>query len=652
MSGCRLVSLSIVRLLCVFFCLLAAAEPAPRTNVVVITIDTLRADHLGCYGDKQIRTPNIDALAADGVRFERAYTPVPVTLPAHTVIFTGTYPMLSGMHDFSGNKLNPSQPTLASVLKQHGYATGAVIGSAVLDSRFGLNQGFDFYYDHFDFNRLDESNLEEMERPGNLVADAALDWLAKNHPEKFFLWMHLYDPHYPYRPPPPYNEQYKDRPYDGEIAFADAQVGRMIAYLKANDLYRNTLIVLTGDHGESLGEHGEKTHGFFIYNATLHVPVIIRLPGSSSAKSVPEMISLADLMPTVLQALKFQTPPQVQGVSLLPLMAPSKPENSRSLYAETFLPRLHFNWSELRGVETERYQFIEAPHPELYDLSKDPGETQNLYPEKKAVADELRARLNKLIGQYSAGQELAEKTGLDPALMERLKSLGYAGFSGGSNSTAPDLSLPDPKERIQAYELISDAIAESQHGQYQSSAQKLTAALKTEPNSVPVHYLLGLDYYRLRQFPQAIEELQHVLQLSPDYSLAVLNLGLAYARTGNLDLAIATLKHALELDKTNFSAAYNLGAAYAQKQMAPEAVAAFRQTIAIAPEYAPGHRALGELLLYQGRLDEALAELRRASELDPRDAGNHAALAKALAAKGLNAEADDEMRKARQSRPQ
>jgi arylsulfatase A-like enzyme/Flp pilus assembly protein TadD len=652
MSGCRLVSLSIVRLLCVFFCLLAAAEPAPRTNVVVITIDTLRADHLGCYGDKQIRTPNIDALAADGVRFERAYTPVPVTLPAHTVIFTGTYPMLSGMHDFSGNKLNPSQPTLASVLKQHGYATGAVIGSAVLDSRFGLNQGFDFYYDHFDFNRLDESNLEEMERPGNLVADAALDWLAKNHPEKFFLWMHLYDPHYPYRPPPPYNEQYKDRPYDGEIAFADAQVGRMIAYLKANDLYRNTLIVLTGDHGESLGEHGEKTHGFFIYNATLHVPVIIRLPGSSSAKSVPEMISLADLMPTVLQALKFQTPPQVQGVSLLPLMAPSKPENSRSLYAETFLPRLHFNWSELRGVETERYQFIEAPHPELYDLSKDPGETQNLYPEKKAVADELRARLNKLIGQYSAGQELAEKTGLDPALMERLKSLGYAGFSGGSNSTAPDRSLPDPKERIQAYELISDAIAESQHGQYQSSAQKLTAALKTEPNSVPVHYLLGLDYYRLRQFPQAIEELQHVLQLSPDYSLAVFNLGLAYARTGNLDLAIATLKHALELDKTNFSAAYNLGAAYAQKQMAPEAVAAFRQTIAIAPEYAPGHRALGELLLYQGQLDEALAELRRASELDPRDAGNHAALAKALAAKGLNAEADDEMRKARQSRPQ
>src|SRR5713226_5933067 len=371
----------------------AFAVPVGAPNVVVITIDTLRADHLGCYGYKQIRTPNIDALAADGVRFERAYTAVPVTLPSHTVIFTGTYPMLSGMHDFAANKLNPTQPTLASVLKEHGYATAAVIGSAVLDSRFGLNRGFDFYYDHFDFNRLQESNLEEMERPGNLVADVALDWLAKNRTNKFFLWMHLYDPHYPYRPPAPYSEQYKDRPYDGEIAFADAQVGRLIAFLKANGLYRNTVIVLAGDHGESLGEHGEKTHGFFIYNATLHVPMIIRLPGNSSPRVVSDLASLADLMPTILTALKVDPPSQVQGVNLLPLTAAKKTEESRSLYAETFLPRLHFNWSELRSVETEKYHFIDAPKPELYDLSRDPGETQNLYAEKKDVAEELRARL-------------------------------------------------------------------------------------------------------------------------------------------------------------------------------------------------------------------------------------------------------------------
>jgi arylsulfatase A-like enzyme/Tfp pilus assembly protein PilF len=636
----------------------AFAAPAAAPNVVVITIDTLRADHLGCYGYKQIRTPNIDALAADGARFERAYTAVPVTLPSHTVMFTGTYPMLSGMHDFAANKLNPTQPTLASVLKQHGYATAAVVGSAVLDSRFGLNRGFDFYYDHFDFNRLQESNLEEMERPGNLVADVTLDWLGKNYQKKFFLWMHLYDPHYPYRPPPPYAAEYKDRPYDGEIAFADAQVGRLIRFLKSKGLYGNTLIVLSGDHGESLGEHGEKTHGFFIYNATLHVPFMMHLPighlpvgHAPAARTVPDLVNLADLMPTVLQVLKLNIPSQVQGQSLLPLMT-SRTEEARSLYAETFLPRLHFNWSELRGVETENYHFIDAPKPELYDLSKDPGETQNLYAEKKAVGEEMRARLTALIRQYSAGPELAEKTGLDPALMERLKSLGYAGFSGGGSPTITDRALPDPKDRIQAYELISDAMAESQHGEYQESTEKLSKVLQTDPDSVPVHYLLGLNYYRMRQFPRAAEQLQRVLQLSPEYSLAAFQLGLAYARAGDFDHAIEALKRALELDATNFSAAYNLGVAYEQKQMTAEATAAFRQSLSIAPEYALGHRGLGEILLYQGQVDDALAELRRAAELAPQDPGNHAALSKALAAKGLNDEAQDEMRKAQQGLPQ
>jgi arylsulfatase A-like enzyme/Tfp pilus assembly protein PilF len=629
----------------------AWAAPNPAPNVVFITIDTLRADHLGCYGYKQIRTPNIDALAADGVRFERAYTPVPVTLPSHTVIFTGTYPLLSGMHDFSANKLSPSQPTLASVLKEKGYTTGAVIASAVLDSRFGLNHGFDFYYDHFDFNRLDESNLDEMERPGNLVTDQALEWLGQNYQKKFFLWMHLYDPHYPYRPPAPYSEEYKDHPYDGEIAFADAQVGRLIGFLKARGLYQNTIIVLSGDHGESLGEHGEKTHGFFIYNATLHVPVIIRLPGGAAAKTVPELISLADLMPTVLQALKVDVPAQVQGRNLLPLMTPKNEEEARSLYAETFLPRLHFNWSELRAVETENYHFIDAPKPELYDLKKDPGEIQNLYPQKKAVAEEMRAKLATLIREYSAGQELAEKTGLDPALMERLKSLGYAGFSGGGTATITERNLPDPKDRIATYELISDAIAASQHGEYAQSVEKLNAALKTEPTSVPAHYLQGLNYYRMGEFLKSVDEFQQVLKASPDYALAAFHLGLAYARAGQSDDAIATYKRALELDSSNFTAAYDLGVMYLQKNMTQEAAAAFLQSVTIADSYAPGHRALGQVLLSEGRVDEAIAELRKAAELVPQDSGTHAALAKALTAKGLTAEAQEEMRKAQEARP-
>ena len=645
----------------------AAQTPAkPPLNVVLITIDTLRADHLGCYGYKQIKTPNIDSLAADGVRFENAFAVVPVTLPSHTTMLTGTYPMLSGMHDFSGNRLSLLQPTLASVLKQAGYQTGAVIGAAVLDSRFGLNQGFDFYYDHFDFSRLDEANLDEMERPGNVVADVALDWLekdwlAKNSQKKFFLWMHLYDPHFPYHPPEPYSREYAAQPYDGEIAFADEQVGRLLRFLKEKGIYQNTVIVLCGDHGESLGEHGEKTHGFFIYNATMHVPLVIilpenRRPENAAARVVANPVSLVDLMPTVLGAVGVEIPSQVQGRSLLPELRDNTSDQTarnRTLYEETFMPRIHFNWSELRGSENTKYHFIDAPRPELYDLAKDPGEVHNLFTEKKAVAEEMRAKLSGAIRDYSAGKELAEKTGLDPALMERLKSLGYAGFSGGGGPTSNDptissRNLPDPKDRVVTYELISDAIADSQHGRYQESIEKLKSVIKTEPNSVPAHYLQGLDYYHLKMFAEAVDELQKTVQLSPDYALAFFNLGMAQAHAGQMDAAIATLQRTLQLDATNFEAAYNLGVAFIQKRQLEPAATALRQSVTIYPEFARGHRALGETLLYLDKIDDAIAELRRAVELAPQEPIMHESLAKALAAKGLTAEADEETRRAQQ----
>jgi arylsulfatase A-like enzyme/Tfp pilus assembly protein PilF len=639
----------------------AAAQTSakPALNVVLITIDTLRADHVGCYGYKQIKTPNMDGLAADGARFERAFAVVPVTLPSHSSILTSTYPMFSGMHDFSANKLSPLQPTLASVLKQSGYETGAVVAAAVLDSRFGLNQGFDFYYDHFDFNRLDEANLDEMQRPGNVVADVALDWLAKNSQKKFFLWMHLYDPHFPYHLAEPYSREYAGRPYDGEIAFADEQVGRLLQCLKAKGIYKNTLIVLCGDHGESLGEHGEKTHGFFIYNSTMRVPLIIylpehHLPQNAAAQVVGDSVSLVDLMPTILGAVGVGVPSQVQGRSLLPELQDHDDPSARDrvLYGETFLPRIHFNWSELRGSENTKYHFIDAPRPELYDLTKDPGEVHNLFTDKSAVGEEMRAKLNGMIRDYSAGKEMAEKTGLDPALMERLKALGYAGFSGGGDAGVSDRNLPDPKDRIAAYELISDAVSDSQHGQYQESIAKLTSALETEPNSVPIHYLQGLNYYHLKMFTEAVDELQKTVQLSPDYALAFFNLGMAQAHLGQFDAAIATLQRTLQLDPTNFEAAFNLGVAFLQKKELEPAAVAFRQSVTIYPELARGHRALGETLLYENKLDEAITELRRAVQLAPQEPVMHESLAKALTAKGLTGEADEETRRAQQLAPQ
>jgi arylsulfatase A-like enzyme/Flp pilus assembly protein TadD len=614
-------------------------------NVVLVTIDTLRADHLGCYGDKQIKTPNIDALAADGIRFDEAFAVVPVTLPSHASIMTGTYPMYSGMHDFSGNKLNPQQPTLASVLRAHGYATGAIIGAAVLDSRFGLNSGFDFYYDHFNASPLMEADLDETERPGNEVMDLALNWIRKNQAHPFFIWIHLYDPHAPYNPPSPYREEYKNNLYDGAIAFADAQVGRLLQYLKTNRLYSSTLIALTGDHGEGLGEHGEKTHGFFIYNSTMHVPLIFRLPAQErmAHKPVEEKVSLVDIMPTLLNSLNIDIPAGVQGHSLLSFIEKSeRPATMSDIYGETYLPRLHFNWSELRGIEIGRYHFIDGPKPEIYDLEQDPHELHNLYSQKPALSAEYENKLTSVIRLDSSDHEMAQKTGLDPEMAERLKSLGYMAVSGGTDLTISDRKLPDPKDRIQMYELVSDAVHDSQHGDYQPSIQKLNEALKTEPNSIPVHYLLGLDYSRVHDFPKAISELQTTLKLSPDYAIAAYELGLAYAMSSQPADAVTYLKEAIALDHTNFSAAFNLGAAYSQLGRVDDAKQAFEQALTINPDYEQAHKALGQILLYQGQVDAAITHLRKATEVNPNDPGAHMALAKALAAKGMDAEAQRE----------
>ena len=608
-----------------------------KRNLLLITIDTLRADHLGCYGYKRAQTPNLDALARDGARFETAYAVVPTTLPSHTTMMTGSYPMKTGMHDFSGNRLSPGEPTLAGILKAQSYHTGAVVGAAVLDHRFGLDSGFDFYYDHFDFNRLDEANLDAMERPGDKVAEIALEWLKKNKSGKFFLWVHLYDPHYPYTPPAPFSATFKNQPYDGEIAFADAQLGRLFRYLKSNSLYDNTVIAVAGDHGEGLGEHGERTHGFFIYDSTMHVPLIIKMASSSRLQAlnrvISQPVSLVDLMPTLLEAVNSAPPVGTQGRSLLPLLV-RKIESGSELYTETFLPRLHFDWSELRGIRRQQYHFIDGPKPELYDLARDPHEMINIYAERPALNRELRALLEETIQKNTRNGDSSEKNTLDPAMMDRLKSLGYVAVSGGVNPKISNRELPDPKDRIQVYELISEAITESQHGDLDNSIRNLHQAIEKEPSSVPIHYLLGLDYYRKQDFHSAVEEFSRVLHLSPNYALASYHLGLAYGRLGNWDESISALKSTIELDGTNYSAELNLGVAYSQKRMFDEALAAFRRSITINPDYAAGHKALGQMFLFLGQAGQAVKSLEKAKQLSPNDPEIHAELARAYEANG------------------
>jgi tetratricopeptide (TPR) repeat protein len=340
----------------------------------------------------------------------------------------------------------------------------------------------------------------------------------------------------------------------------------------------------------------------------------------------------------------------VQGRSLVSSIAGKPTTTEAENYAETYLPRIHFNWSELRGVRFRQYHFIDAPRPELYDLSADPHELKNLYSTKRAVASVMRMRLGQLVTQFTpaAGEKTAERTGLDPALVERLKSLGYVAVSGGTagdDDVLSDRRLADPKDRIQVYELVSDALADSQRGHYAESIQKLQQAEKAEKDSLPVHYLLALNYYRQSDFSAAIKEFQIALRLSPDYSLANYYLGLSYTQIGDWDQAIASFRRTLELDATNFSAAYNLGAAYLKQGKVEDAEGAFRQSVKINPGYAQAHEALGELLLYKGKLDEAIAALRTSLVIAPGYTRAREVLVKALQANGQSREAEEELRK-------
>lgn len=621
----------------------------PRPSVVLITIDTLRADHLGCYGDSQIQTPNIDALARDGARFTQAYTPVPITLPSHTVIFTGSFPMATGMHDFSGNRLSPSAVTLAKVLRDNGYSTAAFIGGAVLDSRFGLNQGFDTYFDHFDFNRLDEANLDRLKRPGNQVIDDALNWLKQPPSRPFFLWVHLYDAHYPYVPPEPYASRYRARPYDGEIAFADAQVGRLLAYLHESGLYPSILIALTADHGEGLGQHGEKTHGFFIYNSTLHVPLLFRIPGAQP-RVVQSEASLADVMPTLLQALGMVLPATVEGRSLLrEIQGQSHVAGASLLYSETYLPLIHFGWSQLRGLQSQGLKYIDAPRPELYDTRTDPHELRNLFTSRRLPARQMQARLDVLIRRFTpkTGNALAEKELTDPALLDRLRSLGYAAVSGGHFADAKGKPLADPKDRIQVYELFSEAMEDGQHGRYQESLRKLDQAQKTEPTLMPAFYLKAIDYYRMKDYRQAASNFRSAIDLDPKFGLANYYLGLTQVEMGDFDGAIASFERALRLDSTNFSAAYDLGAALLRQKRVGDAVLAFERAVEIKPDYAKAYEALGELYLYQGRAEDAVRVLERAVEIAPDFTKAHYHLGRAYKALGRTADAEREFNRAK-----
>jgi len=528
-----------------------------RPNVLLITIDTLRADHVGSYGYAAAQTPAIDALAARGVRFAQATTVAPLTLPAHASLMTGTFPGYHGVRDNGGFYLGDDQVTLATLMRARGYRTGGFVSAFVLDHRWGISRGFDRYFDDFDLSKYRvDAGLDAVQRPGSEVVSKAIQWLDEDRSRPFFAWIHLYEPHAPYDPPEPIRARFPPTmigAYDGEVATADIQVARLIGQLAAAGRLDRTIVAILGDHGESLGEHGEEQHGFFVYNADIQIPLIIAAP-RLPARVVNDHVRIVDVMPTILQLLAMDIPKTVQGTSLLPLIRGDRLDLTP--VAETWYPRHHYGWSELTSIRDGRYHFIAAPRRELYDLQADPGELHNLAETNPGRADALDRALRTFAAQTSANRRPSPQP-LDPDVEQRLRSLGYVG-SSISPRVLEDRPRGDPKDKIALYNLLKQAGLDSVEGRVDDGIRKVRQALAADPEIVEAHLMLGNMNTKAGRGSEAIAAFQQALALDPDNQNAAFNLALAYKNGGRTDAAEAGFERVLSLNPRDAKTRYQL----------------------------------------------------------------------------------------------
>jgi arylsulfatase A-like enzyme/Tfp pilus assembly protein PilF len=529
-----------------------------RPNILIVTIDTLRADRVRCYGYEKINTPIMDQLSREGVLFEDVSCAVPLTLPSHTSIFTGLYPFSHKMrHNLSYIK-GWDKLTLAEILRQQGYKTAAFIGSSILDSKFGLEHGFNIYDDNFSDTK-DQQWKAYAEKRASTVAKSALDWLQQNKEGKFFLWIHFFDPHEPYIPPEPFKSQYPEKPYDGEVAYADSVLGKVFAKLKEWQLYRNTLIIVTSDHGEGLGEHKERDHGFFIYESTLRVPLIFFWEGNiPRGKRVKVPVRLIDIMPTVLDLLDVPLTTTIDGKSFSSLILgkEGKQYNPRGepSYAESYYARIILNWSELRGLREGNWKYIDAPKPELYNLTSDPKELRNLYQAKKKIALSLKAELERIASGEKAALAKAEQTP-DPKLLAKLESLGYLGTVHPKASESEAGNRPDPKDKIDFWNKIYNSFNLMQMKQTAKAIKGFKQLLSEEPENFMVIENLGKCYYQSREYDKALQLFQQASKIrkklfgkeNPDNAKNYNYIGAIYKIKGQYDKALEFHQRALEV---------------------------------------------------------------------------------------------------------
>jgi len=557
-----------------------------KPNVLLVTMDTTRADHLSLYGYNGVQTPHLNELGERGVVFEQCATASPLTLPAHCSILTGYYPPYHGVRVNGNNALSDDQTTAAEIFAASGYKTAAFIAAFVLDGRWGLKQGFDYYDDQFDLKKYRQLDLGTVQRPGNEVVDSALKWLEENRDQPFFAWVHLYDPHLPYEPPEPYLSQYKYYPpvslYDGEIAFMDEQIGRLYSWLKSKGLDQKTIIILVGDHGEGLGDHGELAHGYFIYDYAVHVPLIVVSPHYKlQGVRVPSQVSVVDLLPTMAEMAGLKAP-AAQGRSLLGLMF-GKKEEEIPAYSESLSPNLHYGWSPLLGLRTPDFKFIDAPRPELYDLKNDPKElsdVQNRYPE---VGLRLKRELDTLVEKISLGAPEPQAANLDSETVERLAALGYIG-SSVKMKTRPARELADPKDKLEVYELIQQAGDLINHEQYSQAAGNLERALGLEPGIPQARLLLSTCYVELGQREEAKKILDEILKEDPNSVQALIGLANILLQEGRADDVVALGEKALSIDSRNTQAYTLIGEVYMARMEHEKARPYLEKAVEIQPK--------------------------------------------------------------------
>jgi arylsulfatase A-like enzyme/Flp pilus assembly protein TadD len=650
----------------------------PQWNIVLISIDTLRADHVGAYSHTSSVTPVLDRLAHEGVLFEEVFTSVPLTLPAHTSLFTSAYPSTNGVHD-NEEALAFSVPTLAEQVRAHGIRTAAFIGAFVLDRRFGLARGFDEYWEEFSLHRLTGDDPSDIEIRGDKVERAAAEWIASHSSHPFLAFVHFYDLHGPYLLPDSWKARFPGRLYDGELAFVDNLIGQLWEHLKKEGLAERTVLVITSDHGEGLGDHGEQNHGFFLYRSTTHVPLIIRFPERRYAgKRIGTIARLIDVAPTICSLLEVASPPTFQGRSLMPEITDhgGKPRPPLPAYSETLYPYRYFHAAPLYSLRNENLVFIEAPRSELYDWRKDPAELHNLIKEKLAIASVMRGQLDAL-GASEHGPSAAPLT---PELLEKLKSLGYVGAASSSSVPRQGSSLPDPKDRISDYRQFQSAIELQSRGYARAAAERLEAiaarepalimveieagltrqrlhedqiavnhfntALRVDPENALAHYDLAISLGNLHRDQEAERELELTLTLQPWFSRAATALGLAQARQGKLREALASFDRALAVDPNDFAALLNRGNVEFIMREWDKGRRDLDRAGALEPDSAEVHEALGTMWFYKGNLDAALQEYLHALRLAPLSSSAHSDLGLLYRKLGREGDALAELRRA------